>query len=547
MAARRARRSSARPRRRSCWTSVDAGVASPTIYRHGGGNPFYLEQLARASGAGRLPRARRAGNGAAGAGVPAAVAARAGRGARVAVAAGSRALLDAAAVAGEPFEPDLAAAVAELSGGGGARGARRPARRSTSCARPRCRGASSSATRSCAARSTSRRRGGWRLAAHARAAAALAARGAAAAERAHHVEQSAGQGDEEAIAVLLEAGAATAAARARRAAARWFEAALRLLPAGDAERQVDVRVALASALRSLGELERCRATLLEAIELLPADDGRAAGRADRAVRGRRALAGAPRGGPPAPRRAPGRSCPTGHDAARPRRCRSSWPSTGSTSSTSSRRSRWGAARWTPRAALGDRALIAAAASALALGEAAAGRDRRRARAPRRGAASRSTGSSDAELAPRLEALYYLGWAENYLEHYDEAIAHVERGIAIARATGEGRLLVPLMLVKGYPFEMQGRLAEAIELCEAAVEVARGCRPTRTTCSGRCSSSAGRTTTSGDLDAAIDGVRGERARGRPAGGRHDAGRPAAGRAGRWRAPASSAASWTAASR
>ena len=30
----------------------------------------------------------------------------------------------------------------------------------------------------------------------------------------------------------------------------------------------------------------------------------------------------------------------------------------------------------------------------------------------------------------------------------------------------------MMLVKGYPFEMQGRLAEAIELCEAAVEAAR---------------------------------------------------------------------------
>ena len=34
---------------------------------------------------------------------------------------------------------------------------------------------------------------------------------------------------------------------------------------------MDVRVALASSLRSLGELDRCRATLLEAIELLPAD------------------------------------------------------------------------------------------------------------------------------------------------------------------------------------------------------------------------------------------------------------------------------------
>ena len=110
--------------------------------------------------------------------------------------------------------------------------------------------------------------GGWRLAAHARAAAGLAARGAAAAERAHHVEHSAIRGDEDAIALLLEAAQATAS-RAPAAAVRWLEAALRLLAADDRERQVDVRVALASALRALGELERCRATLLEAIELLP--------------------------------------------------------------------------------------------------------------------------------------------------------------------------------------------------------------------------------------------------------------------------------------
>ena len=121
-------------------------------------------------------------------------------------------------------------------------------------------------------------RGGWRLAAHARAADALAARGADAAERAHHVEQSASQGDEEAIEVLLEAGAATpprAPRRPRRAGSRRRCACC---PSADTERQVEVRVALASALRSVGELERCRATLLEAIELLPA--GRRGGRVE---------------------------------------------------------------------------------------------------------------------------------------------------------------------------------------------------------------------------------------------------------------------------
>ena len=35
---------------------------------------------------------------------------------------------------------------------------------------------------------------------------------------------------------------------------------LRLLPSGDSDRQVSVRVSLASALRSCGELERCRDT-----------------------------------------------------------------------------------------------------------------------------------------------------------------------------------------------------------------------------------------------------------------------------------------------
>ena len=121
--------------------------------------------------------------------------------------------------------------------------------------------------------------------------------------------------------------------------------------------------------------------------------------------------------------------------------------------------------------LGDGALIAAAASALALGEAASGASAD-ARRHRDEAAEQIERLSDAALAPRLEALYYLGWAENYLERYDDAIAHAQRGIAIARATGEGRLLVPLMLVQGYPFEAQGRLAEAIAMCETAVEIAR---------------------------------------------------------------------------
>ena len=444
---------------------VDAGTVAH-IYRQGGGNPFYLEQLARASDAGRLPAPSAGGGDGNGAtGVPAAVSA---------LLAGeieslpeiTRAMLNGAAVAGEPFEPDLAAAAAKLSEEEGLTALDdlleldlvRPTQvpRHFVFRHPLVRQAVYESTR-----------GGWRLAAHARAAEALAARGAGPAERAHHVEQSAAAGDEPAIELLLAAGEA-AAARAPAAAGRWYEAALRLLPAADSERHVELRVALASALRSLGDLDRCRSTLLEAVEMLPAED--AARRVELT-----ALCAAVE-------HWQGR-----HQDAH-RRLSKAWDELPDRSTEAAAAllielsvdglyeldydqsiERGREALDTARS-VGDPALIAAAASALCLGLAVGGHvDEARARHE---AALAVDGLSDTELAPRLEALYYLGWAENYLEHYDQAIEHVDRGIAIARATGAGRLLVPMMLVKGYPLEIQGRLAEALEVCEQAVESAR---------------------------------------------------------------------------
>jgi DNA-binding NarL/FixJ family response regulator len=80
--------------------------------------------------------------------------------------------------------------------------------------------------------------------------------------------------------------------------------------------------------------------------------------------------------------------------------------------------------------------------------------------------------SDSELAGRLDTLYFLGWAENYLEEFDSAIERSERGVELARASGDGRLLVPMMLLRCYPLEWQGRLGEATEITETAVEIAR---------------------------------------------------------------------------
>jgi len=443
---------------------IDAGALAD-IYRHGGGNPFYLEQLARAREQGLLPAAPLAADASNG-GVPAAVTASLAEELE-SLSASARVLLDGAAVAGEPFEPDLAAAGAGLPAADGldaldellTRDLVRPTQvpRRFVFRHPLVRRAVYESTG-----------GGWRLAAHARAATTLAESGAAPAERAHHVEHSAGQGDEEAIALLIAAGTATAA-RAPAAAARWFEAALRLLPAADRERQAELRMLLASALRSLGELERCRETLLEAVELLP--DTAAARRVELTAlcasvehwQGRhedahRRLVRA------------WEELPS-HDTPEGAALQIELAVDGLYELDFDQTLEMGRGALETARGLGDRALIAAAAAALALGEAAAGQIAP-AREHHAEALTQIDRLTDAELAPRLEALYYLGWAENYLEHYDAAVEHADRGIAIARATGEGRLLVPMMLVKGYPFEMQGRMRDAVELCETAVESAR---------------------------------------------------------------------------
>ncbi len=434
------------------------------IYRHGGGNPFYLEQLGRTGKNDVL--AAPLGPDTDDAGVPAAVAG-AIAGELGSLSESSRALLDAAAVAGDPFELDLAAEIGGLTEAAALsalddlldRDLVRPTQlpRRFSFRHPLVRRAVYDSVR-----------GGRRLTGHARAAEALAARGADSAERAHHVEQSARQGDEEAIRVLLEAGQASSS-RAPSAAARWFAAAMHLLPSADTERQVSVRMDLASAQRSLGEFDLSSATLLEAMDLLPPD----------AVAERVELTTLCA----AVEHWMGR-----HEEAHRRLVRA-WEEVPDRSSAvaaalqielsvdgfyefdSEQTLDMGRGALETARAVGDEALIAAAASALCVGEAAAGKieDAREHHAE---AVSYIDRLSDAELAPRQEALCHLGWAENYLELYDQAIAHVDRGIAIGRATGRGRMVVPMMLVKGFPFEMQGRMAEAIEMGEAAVEATR---------------------------------------------------------------------------
>ena len=184
----------------------------------------------------------------------------------------ARTLARAASVAGDPFEIDVAAAAAglpesealgaldELLARGLARATQVPRR--FRFRHPLVRRA---VYESCGA--------GWRIGAHARAAAALRDRGASPVERAHHVEAAARPGDEEAIALLGDAARAVAA-RAPATAARWFEAALRLLPAStpDHGRRFALSEALGASLGAAGRLADSHAALLQALELLPASE-----------------------------------------------------------------------------------------------------------------------------------------------------------------------------------------------------------------------------------------------------------------------------------
>ncbi|HEX5617323.1 MAG TPA: AAA family ATPase, partial [Solirubrobacteraceae bacterium] len=231
-----------------------------------GGNPFYLQQLARAvdltvgarSAAAELSLAIQ---------VPSAVAAALTEELAL-LSEQARLVLEGAAVAGDPFDPELAAAAAGTSAG--------PAMdaldeliqfdfiRDTEVPRrfrfrhPLVRRAVYETTR-----------GGWRLGAHERCAEALAARGAAAAARAHHVERSAREGDLDAIAVLREAGEA-AARLAPASAARWFAGALRLLPqTAPAEERVELLLTRAGAVAATGHFADSHDGLLEALAIVP--------------------------------------------------------------------------------------------------------------------------------------------------------------------------------------------------------------------------------------------------------------------------------------
>ena len=121
-------------------------------------------------------------------------------------------------------------------------------------------------------------------------------------------------------------------------------------------------------------------------------------------------------------------------------------------------------------ALGEPALVGTAAAVLAHGCATAGLVAE-ARATADEAGALLDGLADDTLAPRLDAVSRLAWAEYLIERYDDSIRHAARGVAVSRATGQGQFTPLLLGAQALSTTIRGDLSAATALHEEATETA----------------------------------------------------------------------------
>jgi DNA-binding CsgD family transcriptional regulator len=434
---------------RSLVAEVPDAAAREHVIGEAGGNPLFLRELGRLARQGETA-------------LPATLTAAVG----LEVAAlepAMRALIAGAAVAGDPFDPELAAAAAGLEPDATVldrlvaaeliRSVPHPPGRSFAFRHPLVRRVVYDGTPPA-----------WRLDAHERAAAALARRGAAPAARAYHVARFARPGDDAAVA-LLTAAAETAARPSPAAAAHWYAAALRLLPHDDIDRRAALLAPMAGALASAGRLHAARAALVEALELMP--DAPAARRLELVTscarlealvgdpaRGRRRLLEALEAAPPA------------------QRAVIALELAGTASCAAPARGNAKLRGWIDEAQRGADPVLLAGAEALAAVRALWSDHAAAAVASLDRAAARLRDIDDAALATRLSVTVQVGRSQLRLERYADAAATAERALSIARATHQDQTLVALLDVRAIALWQLLDLDGALREAETAEEIAR---------------------------------------------------------------------------
>lgn len=425
------------------------GALRDAVYEASGGNPLFLEALARRDASAAIPGEIEAVLAEELEALPP-MALRFARG---------------AAVAGDPFAPELAAAAAGMGDEEGlaALDELLAAGLASTTEVPRRLRFRHPVVRQAVYASAG---AGWRLGAHARVEAVLARQGATPVARAHHLEQCARPGEREAIEVLAAAAAATAP-HAPAAAAHWWGAALRLLPqvAPDDER-LALLVPRATALGAAGELAESAAALYDVLALL--DEPALRGQVVAFIALVEQLLGR-------------------HDVARAllRETLAALPDQRSAAAVALRielaKERYFSADWRGMRAYASEALAGArelepplravAAGIFALAEYHLGAIGN-ARVLLDEAAARLDALDDGQLAARLDAALFVGWSEQCLARWDDVHRHYERALGVARATGQGYLLVPMTIGRAIAYLWQGRLAASAELAEEAIDAAR---------------------------------------------------------------------------
>ena len=420
------------------WSEADRS----RMFETSGGNPLFLEELARAERTTGVP-----------VGVAAAVS-----GDLAALGDDALELVRAGAVLGDPFDIEIArrtvdldlpvalAAVDELVDRGLVRGT------STllefSFRHPLVRSAVYDGLSSAR-----------RLTGHARAAEVLGATGASAPSRARHLAHTAAPGDLAAAALLREA-AATVRSQAPSIAADWLLAAMRVDHPTDLEPYSE----LAETLVQSGRLD-------EALQV--ADEGASVGNGTDLDRRRLHLAAA------SVERLLGR-----HDAALRRLTRSLTDISGPEGradvmaalavSAYERGDYEGMAGWAGQARATespDPLVRAVAAATLALGYRLAGREAESATEADR-AVQAVFEATDAELAARAELLVAVPWALVAVERLQDGLTTARRGSAAARRAGNLAAAVPLLVVEVSALGLLGRIGEAVTAADQTELAAR---------------------------------------------------------------------------
>ncbi|TDU03336.1 regulatory LuxR family protein [Streptomyces sp. 846.5] len=311
---------------------------------------------------------------------------------------------------------------------------------------------------------------GWRLAANARADEALRRSGASAVERAPYIARAAHVGDTAAVRVLAEAAKLTVHSAPATAAA-WLRAALYLsVPDGSEESTLDrhgMLLGLANACGLTGDLAACRDALGQALDLVPPD------RPDRRIpivvlrsAVERTIGSVKVSGTVLEDELT--LWPTTDARANPLRLQLATTLMGQGRFEEADRLLDALLARTPAPV--DRSTLTSVAACRALGAAYSGRT-----APLRAYASEAAAAidlmEDEELATFLEEVGQLGWAEVLAERHHDAIRHMARGIRTAGATGQSYMMPYLLLCQSYAQQASGDLAGGIASAAGAEEMA----------------------------------------------------------------------------